>query len=75
MKGNTKTSWKEAYRAQATPDKTGFTVQCLYEDVGAGTGDTLEESKLDFLDNIRSRITELTEMLEYCALNEPKQVK
>jgi hypothetical protein len=71
-KGNTLTSWAEAYRI--TVDEKGYDVSCLYEDVGAGQGVTAEEAKADFLENIRFRISELTEMLEYCATREPKQV-
>ncbi len=73
--GNTLTSWKEAYRAQPTENKAGFVTHCLYEDVSGGTGDTLDESKQDFLDNIRLRIAELTDMLQFCAENQPRQVK
>lgn len=69
--GNTLTSWTEAYRI--TVDEKGYSVNCLYEDVGTGQGVTADEAKLDFLDNIRSRITELTEMLEFCAINQPKR--
>jgi hypothetical protein len=71
--GNTMTSWTEAYRI--TVDEKGYDVSCLYEDVGAGQGVTAEEAKADFLDNIRLRIHELTEMLTFCAVNEPRQVK
>lgn len=72
FKGNTLTSWKEAYRSSV--DEKGYEVECLYEDVSAGSGVTAEEAKDDFLDNIRSRIEELTEMLEFCAKNEPRRV-
>lgn len=72
-KGNKLTSWKEAYIALYASDdsESPYEVSCLYEDVTEGQGKTLEEAKDDFLDNIRLKITELTEMLEYCAKSEP----
>ncbi len=70
-KGNTLTSWKEAYRRIDEVDAS-VSVLCLYEDVGAGCGPTVAEAKDDFLENIRFRIAELSEMLEFCAKNEPK---
>lgn len=72
-KGNTMTSWKEAYQTRTNPGSV--TVDVLYEDVTAGVGDSLEEAKDDFLENIRLKITELSEMLEYCAKNQPRLVK
>lgn len=68
------TSWAEAYRASLGPANHSYSVECLYEDVSAGIGDTLQDAKDDFLENIRGRITELSEMLEFCAKNEPRQV-
>jgi hypothetical protein len=70
-KGNTLTSWKEAYRRIDEVDGT-VAVLCLYEDVGAGNGPNLIEAKDDFLENIRFRIAELSEMLEFCAKNDPR---
>jgi hypothetical protein len=72
-KGNTLTSWTEAYRISVS--EKGYDVGCLYEDVSSGQGVTAEEAKDDFLDNIRLRITELAEMLEFCAKSQPRQVK
>lgn len=74
-KGNTLTSWTEAYRCRPTADKSGFETFCLYEEVSAGSGDTPEEAKQDFLENIRLRIQELTNMLQFCAERDPRQVK
>jgi len=49
-----------------------FITECLYETVTPGVGDTPDESKDDFLENIRLKITELTEMLEFCSKNQPQ---
>lgn len=74
-KGNKLTSWKEAYRSSDVGNKTNpeltCQVYCLYEDIPSGEGPTPQAAKDDFLENIRFKITELTEMLEYCAKNEP----
>ncbi len=74
-KGNQLTSWTEAYQVKPTvyTDGEKLTVQCLYEDVTEGVGDTLIEAKNDYLENIRLKIGELTEMLEFCAKNTPCQ--
>jgi hypothetical protein len=76
-KGNKLTSWQEAYRTinDGKEKHQSQEVFCLYEDVTPGYGETLDEAKNDFLENIRLKITELTEMLEYCAKNEPKVSK
>jgi hypothetical protein len=76
-KGNKTTSWKEAYIAlhDDNDKEAPFEVSCLYEDVSEGEGSTLEEAKADFCENIRLKIQELTEMLEFCALNKPRTVE
>lgn len=73
-KGNKLTSWAEAYVCHAPTDTkdSPCTIQCLYEDVSPGEGETLQAAKDDFLENIRLKITELTEMLEFCAKNNPR---
>lgn len=68
--GNRLTSWKEAYRVFADADE--IEVSCLYEDVSPGTGATIEEAKDDFLENIRMKMSELADMLEYCAKSQPR---
>ena len=73
-KGNTLTSWTEAYRASndGKEKEQSIEVTVLYEDVPTGYGSTVKEAKDDFLENIRLKIGELTEMLEFCSKNEPK---
>lgn len=75
-KGNTLTSWKEAYihfDPEPGHSEPLYEVSCLYEDVSPGEGPTLEEAKDDFLENIRMKITELSELLEYCAKHKPRK--
>lgn len=71
------TSWKEAYTYinDGKEKYQSFEVTCRYEDVPTGYGATVDEAKDDFLENLRLKIGELTEMLEYCAKSTPKQVK
>jgi hypothetical protein len=71
LKGNNLTSWTEAYRV-VNDGKQSIEVLCLYEDVSPGYGESVQEAKNDYLENIRLKIMELTEMLEFCAKNEPK---
>ncbi len=68
------TSWAEAYRAynDGKEKHQSVEVTCLHEDVPTGYGATVAEAKDDFLENLRLKIGELTEMLEFCAKNEPK---
>lgn len=73
-KGNTLTSWEKAYSCYSTGvSGEEFKVDCLYEDVSPGFGSTPEAAKADFCENIRLKVAELTEMLEYCALNTPRK--
>ena len=76
-KGNTRTSWAEAYIALHDENDTDspYEVSCLYEDVSEGEGKTLDEAKADFCENIRLKIQELTEMLEFCAIKTPRKVE
>jgi hypothetical protein len=75
-KGNTLTSWQAAYQIRKSPAlEPEFYVECLYEDVSPGIGATESAAKADFLENIRLKITELTEMLEFCAKSDPRNVK
>lgn len=77
-KGNTLTSWKEAYHTSKSrnerPQEQAVEVSCLYEDVTPGYGESIEDAKDDYLENVRLKISELTEMLEFCAKSDPRQV-
>lgn len=70
-KGNQLESWKEAFVATNTAPNE-FTVECLYEDVSSGHGQSVDDATDDFLENIRLRIGTLTEMLQFCATNKPR---
>jgi len=71
--GSNLTNWQHAYRTQCPSEgsKTYLT-ECLYEAVDAGVGDTPDEAREDFLENIRLKISELTDMLQYCSQNQPQ---
>ena len=67
------TSWKGSFVAldDQKNKENSIEVTCLYEDITPGYGQTIDEAKADFLENIRLKISELSDMLEFCAKNQP----
>lgn len=69
------TSWQEAYQTRHEASTNTHQVYCLYEGVSEGEGETVEEATEDFLENVRLKISELTDLLEYCSKRKPREIK